>query len=593
LHLFAATLRPFRPMKTSDRLGSIAINCLIIGGVCPILSTAQTGTKSVRFIHPMDIPLELSGNFMEPRNDHFHSGLDMRTEGREGIPVRAVADGYVSRIKISPWGYGKAVYIQHPDGHTSVYGHLQQLQGAVAERCLAAHYAQKDFSIDVYPTAGEVPVKQGDVIGLSGNTGGSGGPHLHFELRRPGDQHAVDPEALGYDIPDRTPPEILGVRLYPLTDSSRIAPYPGTAKGFATQGGAGTYSLKPGVTAAGYGTIGLAFHVVDRYDGSSAKFGVRKLEVFVDSVPTFSALFDHIDFDVNRYCNAHMDHALFKGSKMEYHRCYQQPNTKLKIYGKEPAQGRIELLPGRDRLVRLVATDPNGNRSELRFMLHGATLNEVNTWPIKPLEGSLFRYDTQNILEEEGISLTLAPNALYDDAYVRYQRRPAPAKAIVPLHVLHDPLTPIQSYNPLRMALPPLRPGLSEKALIVRMDAEGRTNAVGGTASDGWITADIRTFGSYTIMIDTVGPTIAPVDLKPDMKGRRSFQLKVSDDLSGVTSYTGLLDGKWILLEYEPKNKTLTHTFDKHSKGSGPRTFALEVIDDRGNLTRYSYTFTH
>ncbi len=577
----------------SDLLSISNITLLLFSALIGFDVYAQTPSGTRKYIAPMDIPMQLSGNFMEPRTDHFHSGLDIRTEGREGIPVKAVADGWVSRIKISPWGYGKAVYIEHTDGHTSVYGHLQQLKGPVAEACLNAQYERKDFSIDIYPAKGELPVKQGEVIGLSGNTGGSGGPHLHFELRRPGDQHAVDPESLGYDILDRTPPEMIGVRLHPLTDSSLVAPYPANAQGYATQGGAGKYALKPGLVPTAYGTVGVSLHVIDRYDNSGAKFGVRKIELYVDSVLAFSTLLDHVDFDVNRYCNAHMDYEVYKGQKLEYHRCYKQPNNKLRIYGKEPVQGRIALAPGRDHRIRLVATDANGNRSELRFNLRGATIEEARIWPIKPLEGSLFRYDTENVLEEEGVRLTLPPNALYDDTYVRYARKPAPAKAIAPLHQLHDPLTPIHSNSSLRIELPDLPIEKRNKALIVRMDDGGKVSAVGGTVGDGAVTANIRAFGAYTLMLDSVAPVITNVDLRADMKGRNSFTIKVSDDLSGVTSWRGTLDGKWILLEYEPKNKTLTHTFDKHSKGTGKRTFVLEVTDDRGNSTRYEMAFTH
>ena len=338
--------------------------------------------------------------------------------------------------------------------------------------------------------------------------------------------------------------------------------------------------------------MGLALHVIDRYDGSSAKFGVRRIELFVDSVPVFSTLFDHVDFDQNRYCNAHMDFALFKGQKMEYHRCYRQPNNKLKIYGKEEAQGRIVLVPGRVHRVRFVATDANGNRSELTFQLRGASAEEAAKWPDNTLEGSLFRYDTENILQEDGVQLTLPVNALYDDTYVRYARRAAPAKAIVPLHVLHDPLTPIHINSPLRIDLPELPEPLRSKALIVRVDDAGKVSAIGGTVAAGSVTATIRAFGAYTLMVDTVTPVITNVDLRADMKGRNSFTIKVADDLSGIATWRGTIDGQWVLLEYEPKNKTLTHTFDTMSKGSGKRTFNLEVTDDRGNVARYELAFT-
>lgn len=571
----------------------LANNLLLLSALATLTSSAQEKPVQPMFIKPMDIPLDLSGNFMEPRGDHFHSGLDMRTQGKEGIPVRAVADGWVSRIKISPWGYGKAVYIDHPDGHTSVYGHLQQLKGPVAEACLDAQYRQKDFSIDFTPEKGAVPVKQGDLIALSGNTGGSGGPHLHFELRRTSDQHALDPESLGIDVNDHTPPEMIGVRLYPLTDSSRTVPYPAKAKGFAAQGGSGRYGLKPGEIPAAYGTIGLALHTIDRYDGMAAKCGPRSIELFVDSVAVFSTTFDVLDFSTTRFCNAHMDYALFKGQRMDYHRCYRQPNDKLKIYGKEEAQGRIVLVPGKQHHVRFKATDANGNVSELVFLLKGASRQEVAAWTVDEPAGSLFRYDTENVLAEDGVSLTLPALSLYDDTYVRYERKAAPARAIVPLHVLHDPLTPIHSNCSLYIATPDLKEELRTKALIVRIDGESKVNAVGGSYANGGMTAQVRTFGAYTVMIDTVPPVITNVDLKADMHGRSMFTLKVADNLSGIGNWKGQMDGAWVLLEYEPKDKTLKHVFDKHTKTPGKKNFLLEVTDDRGNTARYETSFTH
>ena len=553
------------------------------------IASAQEVPNKAWFINPMDIPMELSGNFMEPRNDHFHSGLDIRTQGQEGIPVKAAADGWVSRIKISPWGYGKAVYIDHPNGYTSVYGHLQVLKGALGDACREQQYRQKDFSIDWTPEKGAIPVVQGEVIALSGNTGGSGGPHLHFELRRTGDQHALDPEALGMVIRDRTPPEIHGIRLYTLTDSSRTAPYPAKALGFAAQGGAGTYTLKPNEVPAAYGTIGLAINTLDRYDGSSSKFGVRSIELFVDSVAVFSTRLDELVFDVNRYSNAHMDYALFKGSKMDYHRCYRLPNNKLRIYGKEPAQGRITVEPGKRYQVRFIVTDANGNRSELGFALRGATKAETITWPEEVRSGALFRYDASNTVDEPGFRFTMPALSLYDDAYVRYERKAAPAKAIAPLHVLDAGLTPIQSACELSIAVDHPQ---SNKALIARIDEKGAASAVGGKLSNGWLTASVKTFGNYTMMLDTVAPVITNLDLRADMKGRTAFRLKVADNLAGIDRWTGTINGEWMLLEYEPKTNTLSHTFDPRTTGPGKKDFKLVVTDDRGNSSIFLQTFT-
>ena len=568
------------------------INLLIFSLLIASNSDAQNGVVPSRYINPMDIPVDLSGNFMEPRTNHFHSGLDMRTQGQEGIPVKAIADGWVSRIKISPWGYGKAIYIDHGDGHTSVYGHLQRLKGGVAEACLDAQYKARDYSIDIYPDKGSIPVKQGEVVALSGNTGSSGGPHLHFEIRRTGDQHAVDPEIFGFLAPDKVAPEIVGVRIYPLTDSSLVGPYPGKAIGLAAQGAAGRYGLKPGEAPSAYGTVGLALHTFDRYDNGSFKLGVRSIELFVDSVPVFSTRFTEVDFDQNRYCNAHVDHALFKGSKMDYHRCYKLPNNKLRIYGKEPAQGRIALEPGRAHHVRFVVIDGRGNSSQLEFMLQGATQEQARTWPQPSLDGSLFRYDANNVMAEDGVRLTVPAGALYDDTYVRYTRKNATAKAVAPVHVLHTPLTPLHTACELELDLPELPERHWPKVLLVSIGSDGGASAIGGKWANGTLTASVKAFGSYTAMVDTVAPTIANVDLRADMRGRNSFNVKISDDLSGIGTFKGSINGQWVLLEYEPKTKTLSHTFDKHSSAAGSKEFKLEVKDDRGNTSNWSMSFT-
>lgn len=564
-------------------------NTLLFSSLSATTIRAQSEQADLGFIAPMEIPLELAGNFMEPRPNHFHAGLDLRTQGREGIPVRAVADGWVSRIKISPFGYGKAVYIDHPNGYTTVYGHLQQVLGRIGDACLDQQYRLKDFSIDWTLEKGTIPVKQGEVFGLSGNTGGSGGPHLHFEVRRTQDQVALDPETFGIVVPDSKPPEILGVRLYPLSDSSRVPPYPMKAAGFATEGTNGIYRLKGGMALSAHGTVGLAIHAMDRYDANGAKCGPRSIELYVDSVPVFSARFDELVFDVNRYCNAHMDFGQFKGNKLEYHRCYRLPHNKLRIYGKEEAMGRIEMQPGQQRRVWLKVTDAHGNTSHLRFTLFGASRAEAVAWPAEPAEGSLFRYDAPNAIHEQDLRFDLPAMALYDDAFVRYARRPAAGRAIKHLHVIGDPLVPMHSPAELRITYGGPR---ADKAVVVSMDPDGSVGAShGGKHAGGWVSAHVKSFGTYTLMLDTMPPTISNADWRPNMSGHKGFTLRIADNLSGISTWRGTLNGEWIMMEYDPKTKSLTHEFDKHTSGAGQKEFKLTVTDEVGNASTYSHVF--
>lgn len=539
---------------------------------------------------PLDIPLEAAGNFMELRSDHFHSGIDLKTQGVEGLPVKAAADGWISRIKISPYGYGKAVYIDHPNGYTTVYGHLKELKGAVAMACLEAQYKARDFSIDITPAAGSIPVKAGELIALSGNTGGSSAPHLHFEVRRTSDQHALDPEAHGLDLPDSTPPLLLGLRIEPLDTAARVAPYPEKARGLALQRGDSAYVLKAGNEARALGYVGLSLNTIDRYDNSGNDCGVRTIELWVDGAPTYSCRLDEIDFGLQRYCNAYMEYDLFKRNDLHYNRCYRLPNNKLGIYGPEAAQGRILVVPGQRRQVRFKVTDANGNASVLRFELVGPPLAEALAWPRTSATGEPIEHAREHTIERPGLRFTLPPNALYQDILAGYTAKPAPAKALAPLHQVHDPLEPIHVAAELAIEVktPPQR---TDKLVLARIAPNGAVSTHGGHYANGWITGKVKAFGAYTVMIDTVAPRITPLDIKADMSGRAGFSVKVQDDLTGVEQWSATLDGQWVLMEYEPKAKTLRHTFDAHSKDTGDRTFVLEVTDERGNRSTYRTKF--
>ncbi len=558
-----------------------------------LTSIAKGQSTSPGFVHPLGIPVEVSGNFMELRTNHFHSGLDLKTNGRIGLPVSATADGWVSRIKISPWGYGKAVYIDHPSGYTTVYGHLDRLAGRLADTLLTLQYTARSFSVDHHFKRNELPVAQGEVIAFSGNTGGSSAPHLHYEVRRTSDQHALDPEAYGLKTMDRVPPTFTGLRLYPLDSTSRTAPYPAGSAGFpATEQTDSTFVLKDSATPLAFGTVGLAVNTFDRYSNSTNICGIRKLMVRVDGRTVCSIGLNEVDFGVQRYVNAYTDYGLFKQKGMHYNRCYKLPNNRLDVYGGEASPGRITVVPGRDHAVEVEATDASGNRSTLRFTLRGATATEARQWPKALAQGRLVPFDRSQVIEEAEIRFSLPPNSLYEDTYIQVSRKQAPAQARSPLFEIGDETIPLNLSAELSLEVTePVAPAHTGNLLLVRL-VKGKPVAEGGTWAAGRVTAGIRTLGSYTVMLDTTPPVLTPIGLAPAMRGRRSFKVRVQDDLSGVDQWHARLDGKWILMEYEPKSHTLVHSFDRYSDTPGEHRFELEVSDERGNRSRLTRSFT-
>lgn len=575
-----------------DRISSLAISSLI-----PIICFSQQPTSTPRFSPPLDIPLTLAGNFMELRTDHFHSGIDLRTDNREGLPVKAAAEGWVSRIKVSPWGYGKALYIDHPNGYTTVYGHLRNYVGPIAKAALDAQYKARDFEVDVTFAKGELPITAGQVVAYSGNTGGSSGPHLHFEVRRTSDQHAVDPERYGVQADDTVPPSLLGIRVDPLDSASRVAPYPKGAKGLAVVHQAGGFHMKDPAPIAAVGTVGLSVNAVDKYNANGSTCGIRMLRVEVDGVPSFSATLDEIDFGMQRYADAYMDYALFKDADLHYNRCYRLPNNKLAVYGNEASAGRIVMEPGKDHRVQVTAEDAHGNTSSVSFTLHGASWAESRTWPVEKHTGLFTRYDKENTLESDDMRLTIPANALYDNAYIDLSSKKAPVTAGKrPYHSrvfhVHDPLEPL--HLPAQLSLrtdTDVPAALQEKLLVVRIPDKGAPAPMGGTVKDGWITAKVKGFGDYTVMLDTVPPTLVPLTSSRKGVVPDKLRFRIGDDLSGIAQWSGTLDGQWILFEYDPKLRQLIHTFDAHSNKPGSHTLELNVRDERGNQRRYTTTF--
>jgi hypothetical protein len=282
------------------------------------------------FRNPLDIPISLAGSFGELRPNHFHSGIDIKTNSRENLNVYAVADGYVARIRVSANGFGNALYINHPNGYTSVYGHLNAYNPVIALYLKNMQYAKESFEVDLFPQAHELPVKKGDIVALSGNTGSSGGPHLHFELRETKTEITINPQLFGYEIEDRVPPAIQAIKLYPLSNSSAINGLNNSAS-FLVKGKAGNYTLAVSNPIEAHGNIVMGIITSDAQTSAGEKNGVYSIEIKMDGKRYYFHELDKFGFNETRGINSHIDYEERMKSKNTIQRSCVAPNNHLSI----------------------------------------------------------------------------------------------------------------------------------------------------------------------------------------------------------------------------------------------------------------------
>ena len=549
--------------------------------------------KTIIFRSPLDIPLYLSGNFSELRGNHFHSGIDIKTQSVEGKAVYAVEDGYIARIKISTSGYGKAIYIRHPNGYTSVYGHLQKGSPEIEKYIQSHQYKKESYAVELFPGKDELLVRKGDLIARSGNTGGSNGPHLHFEIRETKSEEPVNPLLFDFKITDNIRPILKGIRIYPLSENSYVSPYPGNASGFMVSGNYGKYRMTEGQNIKVYGEIGFAVHTYDLLNGYPNKCGIYTIQLLVDSVEVFMTEFEKLNFSTMRYINTYADYFLLKKYKMYYHKQYIGKNNKLKIYPVKVNNGIITFNDGKTHHIKYVITDSYNNRSVLDFTINALTSMPENQTKKKIDQKAYFTVEGPNFYMDRNITIDIPPYALYDDMSFDYKILPAAKNTIGPVYLIGNEFVPLQKNMMVTFNNSLIPNGFEEKALIVFIDDDGKLSNVGGKFENGKPVLKIRSFGKYSLAIDTIAPKINPVNIFPnkDLSTYNTFTVKISDNLAGIKTYRGTIDNQWILMEYEPKKSTLTYRFDNEKVKSGMHQFNLKVTDGVGNTTTYSVEF--
>ncbi len=553
---------------------------------------AQDTLPQHYFINPLDIPITLAGTFGEIRTDHYHTGIDMRTESREGLPVHAAADGFVSRIVVSPYGYGNALYITHPNGYITLYGHLSHFNSAITSFVKDKQYAEEKYNQDISLPAGKFNFSQGDIIAFSGSTGAVEGPHLHFEIRNAENSDPINPLLAGYTSVDIMPPVIKSIAIYPLDDSSSVngrhEPFYSKAEKENKR-----YTLSQNSNISASGSIGVAIDCYDIPD-SFANHNGPYCKLLIDNSDTiYYTRMDELSFATTHYVNGHIDYAAMHKHNDILEYSFLQDNDKLKIYKKLVNRGRIRVKPGEDHNMEYVVSDFNGNTSTLHFTLKG-----VEKKPLVYVDTAHYiaiaKWSKTFEYKGDGMKIQIPAGALFNNIHFRYTvGKEDTISEISPVYTIQDENIPL-SANYTLMLKPRLRlpDSLMKRAVVVRLNGKNKTS-IGGHWDSGYMVAHPKYFGSYVLMLDRRRPVIKPINIfsNKDMGRDTVIVFEITDNLSGIGYFRATVDGKWILMEFNPKKNEIYYTFDEHV-GQGKHHLRLAVADDVGNTSIYEADFS-
>ena len=565
---------------------------VMINPVLYAQNPVQKTSLPSNYTAPTDIPIFLSGNYGEVRSAHFHTGIDIKTEQVEGKNVLAANKGYIYRIVVQAGGYGKALYLKHANGQVTVYAHLRQFIPAVENYVREEQYSRRSFEVDLYPPSDRFAFNKGELIGLSGNTGNSAGPHLHFEIRN---RFSIPLNALkyGFDIVDKTSPRIKWLAVYPLSQQSTVN---GSDKKLlipVARKNRNHYITPDTIRVSG--SIGFGIETYDFLDNSPNECSPYAISLKLDEKKLFSCYIDSIPFSQGSYVNSYIDYEEKMKSGRNIQKLFLDPNNKLGIYKVAVNRGILQLHDTLQHSVRVTVGDTYGNESALLFSIKSTdrlfpTENEL----LNPNFQAIFRYDALNVFEHENIRVVVPRDALFDNVEFQYAEIKNDSCKWSLIHQVHNEYTPLFKSYILSIRPLGLPAYLQGKALIASQAQHGEWVSKGGEYQNGFVTTKVNTFGRFFIAVDTLDPVIIPVSFKAEnryAKGQPlTFQIK--DTQSGIRKYNGYIDKKWALFEYDAKNDLLTYTIDEN-RLQKDRSHLLEIIvtDNKDNVAKFRGEF--
>lgn len=548
------------------------ILALALGGM---LSAQAQHVQESKFCSPFDFPILLSANFGELRPNHFHNGLDIKTQGVTGKPIHCIADGYVSRVTVLHGGYGQVIYVTHPNGLTSVYGHVISFAKNIQACVRQYQYAHETFVCDLKFQPGQFPVKKGDIIALSGNEGASAGPHLHLELRRTETGEYIDPMPyFKHLLKDSKAPVGNLIGIYPIQRK-------GVVNGASHKKLLAIGNLKQPVHA--WGEIYTGISAKDYMDGTSNFYGVHSVTLYVDSVQVFNSTTDKVLPDENRMINGFTDYEELTRTRRLIMRSYKLPGNRLRLLHTNENRGAVTIDEERDYHFRYVLEDNFGNRRTYQFIVKG---KRQDIPEYKPEANEMLYWNRTNVIQKPGMELVVPRYHVYENVPLRTDMR-GDSSRIAFDYILDAGRTPIHSYCDLSIGLRHMPVADTTKYYIVQKAGKWRSS-MGGKYASGWIKTRVRSLGTFSVDVDTIAPQITPIG-QGGWRTSRNIRFRIKDMESGIGSYKVYIDGKFVLFGLK-KGILVIQDPEKVKKGV-PHKLEVTVTDQCGNMARKEYKF--
>lgn len=534
------------------------------------------------FRSPLDIPINLSGTFGELRPNHFHSGLDIRTNNVEGLPVYASADGTIIRIKVSAFGYGKALYIAHPNGYTTVYGHLQKFSDKIEAYVKEQQYKQKSYEVELYPST--LKVTQSEIIALSGNSGGSGGPHLHFEFRDTATEKIINPMAFGMNklVKDEMKPVISSLMVYPVNDSTSVNKSKNPVSLSLQKQVDGSF-LASKVVASG--KIGFALNSYDLSTNNYNKNGIYKVVSYVNGSPNFKFEFDTFAFDESKHINYFIDFNRYKKLKQRFQKLFIKESYPLSLVSGNTKNGFLDIKPNVTYTYKIEVFDYHGNKTIVNVPI--TYEKEVNPTSVTSKGNYYIKTKSDYNFEFEKTAVYIPVNALYENASLNISEKDGVLD-------IENNYEAIQNGLTVTLDMSHLSEEEQKKAFVgtvlgLKLDYNSSFRKANK------VSAKVKAFGKYKVGFDNVAPRIYNPNFieGSNISKLSTLSVSISDALSGIDTYNAYLNGEWILMEYDYKTKKLVHNLKDGKVISGKNDIKIVVTDKLDNTATFSSNFIY